>query len=330
MVYDLAPQQGKIPFAIQRTRRPWLPSFGEKLKQEREKRKISLEDISVSTKIGTRMLQALEEDKFNQLPGGIFNKGFVRAYSRFVGLDEDQTVAEYLQASGDAPPPRTEIVSRDEAREDSNEENVDRVEASSDSPARNIPWGLLAAALLVVAILLALWSHHQRAKHSADPQQSETKTETKTSASPQLSSAASKDQSRPETGTSPASRTGPTDSPATSKNAAATAPATLPTVVRSGPAAPGEFTVDVQVREDSWISITADGKLITSGLLPAGSERSDHARKEIIVKAGNVGGVDLHFNGKKIAAGGEYGEVKTVTFGPGGIVPNAPAPPATP
>jgi cytoskeleton protein RodZ len=307
-----------------------LPSFGEKLKQEREKRKISLEDISVSTKIGTRMLQALEEDKFNQLPGGIFNKGFVRAYSRFVGLDEDQTVAEYLQASGDAPPPRTEIVSRDEAREDSNEESVDRVEASSDNPARNIPWGLLAAALLVVAILLALWSHHERAKHSAEPQHSDTKTETKTSASPQLASPASKDPSRPETGTSPASRARATISQATSKNAAAIAPEALPTVVNSGPAAPGEFTVDVQVREDSWISITADGKLITSGLLPAGSERSDHARKEIIVKAGNAGGVDLYFNGKKLAAGGEYGEVKTVTFGPSGIVPNAPSPPATP
>jgi len=314
-----------------------LPSFGEKLKQEREKRKISLEDISVSTKIGTRMLQALEEDKFNQLPGGIFNKGFVRAYSRFVGLDEDQTVAEYLQASGDAPPPRTEIVSRDEAREDSNEGNVDRVEASTDNPARNIPWGLLAAALLVIAILLALWSHHQRAKPQKSDTRTETKTETrtettetKTSASPQLSSPASKDPPRPEAGTSPASRAGATNSSATSKNAAATAPETLPTVVKSGPAAPGEFTVDVQVREDSWISITADGKLITSGILPAGSERSDHARKEIIVKAGNAGGVDLHFNGKKLAAGGEYGEVKTVTFGPSGIVPNAPAPATTP
>ena len=81
-----------------------MPSFGEKLKLEREKRKITLEQISVSTKIGTRMLHALEEDKFSQLPGGIFNKGFVRAYARFVGLDEDQTVADYLQASGDAPP----------------------------------------------------------------------------------------------------------------------------------------------------------------------------------------------------------------------------------
>jgi transcriptional regulator with XRE-family HTH domain len=91
-----------------------LPSFGERLKLEREKRKITLEQISVSTKIGTRMLQALEEDKFNQLPGGIFNKGFVRAYSRCVGLDEDQTVAEYLEASGDVPPVPTEPGSRED------------------------------------------------------------------------------------------------------------------------------------------------------------------------------------------------------------------------
>src|SRR5208337_3598421 len=95
----------KFRFSVLRKRETPLPSFGEKLKLEREKRKISLEQISSSTKIGTRMLQALEEDKFSQLPGGIFNKGFVRAYARVLGLDEDQTVADYLQASGDTPRP---------------------------------------------------------------------------------------------------------------------------------------------------------------------------------------------------------------------------------
>jgi len=84
--YELACRQSKIPFS-RRKRETRLPSFGEKLKQEREKRNITLEQISASTKIGTRLLQALEEDKFNQLPGGIFNRGFVRAYSRCVGLD---------------------------------------------------------------------------------------------------------------------------------------------------------------------------------------------------------------------------------------------------
>src|SRR5208337_4524560 len=118
----------KFRFPSQRKRETCLPSFGEKLKSEREKRKISLEQISSSTKIGTRMLQALEEDKFNQLPGGIFNKGFVRAYSRCVGLDEDQAVADYLEASGDAPPVSTEIVAPEDDRRE-NEENLSRLEA---------------------------------------------------------------------------------------------------------------------------------------------------------------------------------------------------------
>src|SRR5271157_5490539 len=161
MSYDLASQQSRIPFAVRRKWDPILPSFGAKLKQEREKRKITLEQISESTKIGTRMLQALEEDKFNQLPGGIFNKGFVRAYSRFVGLDEDQSIAEYLQASGDATPAKTEPPGHEDAARES-EQNIRRLDAISDAPTRQLPWGLFAAVLLVVALALSLWSHLQR------------------------------------------------------------------------------------------------------------------------------------------------------------------------
>src|SRR5258707_14396128 len=145
---------------VRRKRETGLPSFGQKLKLEREKRNITLEQISVSTKIGTRMLQALEENKFNQLPGGIFNKGFVRAYSRCIGLDEDQTVADYLKASGDVPSVSAEIaanedelhrrddIHRRDDRDDGNDRGkarVSRLDASSDSPAHQIPWGLLAA-----------------------------------------------------------------------------------------------------------------------------------------------------------------------------------------
>ena len=77
-----------------------MGSFGDRLKKEREHRGVTLEDISLNTKIGTRLLRALEDEKFDQLPGGIFNKGFVRAYARHLGLDEDQTLADYLAALG--------------------------------------------------------------------------------------------------------------------------------------------------------------------------------------------------------------------------------------
>ena len=142
-----------------------MPSFGEKLKLEREKRKITLEEISSSTKIGTRMLQALEEEKFNQLPGGIFNKGFVRAYAHVLGLDEDQAVADYLQASGEAAPVGPEAPGRDAARENAareTEQRISRLEAISDSPSRPLPWGAFAVVLLAVALALSLWSHRRR------------------------------------------------------------------------------------------------------------------------------------------------------------------------
>src|SRR5215468_3230994 len=70
------------------------------LKQAREARKLSLEDVSLATKIGVRFLKALEEEDFAKLPGGVFNKSFTRAYARELGLNEEEAVAGYLKASG--------------------------------------------------------------------------------------------------------------------------------------------------------------------------------------------------------------------------------------
>jgi len=77
-----------------------MSSFGEQLKRERELRKISLEEIAEATKISVRFLRALEINDFSQLPGGVFDRGFVRAYAQFVGLDEEATVEAYLAERG--------------------------------------------------------------------------------------------------------------------------------------------------------------------------------------------------------------------------------------
>ena len=306
-----------------------MPSFGEKLKLEREKRKITLEQISDSTKIGIRMLQALEEDKFNQLPGGIFNKGFVRAYSRCVGLDEDQTVADYLQASGDAPPVSTEIAAREDgARE--NQENVRRLEASADAPARQLPWGVFAAVLLAVALALSLWSRRQR-EHTRQSVRPTPTTAAAQLPAAQLSGKVSGKVSGKDSGAASPTSGSPTTGSPTEGSAPSVAPKTPQDLAAAAPAAtPGEFTVVIQAREESWISITADGRTVSSELLAVGSERAIRGRKEIIVKAGNAGGVDFLFNGKKLDTGGEFGEVKTITFGPRGMLPSAPPPPPTP
>src|ERR1700753_673592 len=67
-------------------------------------RGISLDQIVAATKIGTRLLRALEDEQFDLLPGGIFNKAYVRAYAKCVGINEDEAVAAYLEAANERPP----------------------------------------------------------------------------------------------------------------------------------------------------------------------------------------------------------------------------------
>jgi len=77
-------------------------TFGEKFRKERERRGFSLDDVSNVTKIGSRMLKAIEDEHFDQLPGGVFNKGFIRAYARHLGLNDEEAITEYLAALREA------------------------------------------------------------------------------------------------------------------------------------------------------------------------------------------------------------------------------------
>ncbi|MHB8503744.1 MAG: helix-turn-helix domain-containing protein [Candidatus Acidiferrales bacterium] len=75
-------------------------NFGERLKREREMREVSLKEVTTATRIGSRFLEALENEEWEKLPGGIFNRGFVRAVARYLGLDEENLLAEYDLAHG--------------------------------------------------------------------------------------------------------------------------------------------------------------------------------------------------------------------------------------
>jgi len=328
-----------------------VPSFGEKLKLEREKKKMTLEDISAITKISTRMLHALEEDKFSQLPGGIFNKGFVRAYARTVGLDEDQTIADYLEASGEAPAPRPEPGLRENAfRENAIRDNVreipsrpgplritdepsGRLEIRAEVASRQLPWGVFAVVLLIIALALSLWSHRHR-------EQERLVTQPSRSARSEQSQPSTAPPTSPDATASPAEPSSAT--PAENSSAVRSASDTRPTTEASGaqpsvpksegiatPLAPGEFAVTVRAREETWLSITVDGTHTGSVVLEPGDERTLRARTDVVLKAGNSGGIDLLLNGKRLPFTGEADVVKTITIGPSGIVPSAAPPPAT-
>ncbi len=76
-----------------------MANFGEALRKERESRGIALDAVSGATKISLRHLNAVESDRFEQLPGGLFNKNIVRNYARTLGLDENEWVDRFMTAS---------------------------------------------------------------------------------------------------------------------------------------------------------------------------------------------------------------------------------------
>src|SRR5258705_12477773 len=126
-------------------------NFGERLKHERELREVSPNEIVVATRISLRFLEALENEDWDKLPGGVFNRGFVRAIARFLGLDEEKLLAEYDLARGDQAP---EFV----------------------SPERRIPrtskWGLAGLVLGALAVIAALvaagvygWRRYSEDRH---------------------------------------------------------------------------------------------------------------------------------------------------------------------
>jgi cytoskeletal protein RodZ len=86
-------------------------NFGERLKRERELREVSMDELTKSTRISTRFVEALENEDWAKLPGGVFGHGFVRTIARYLGLNEEALLGEYDLARAEhlaAAPPKPE------------------------------------------------------------------------------------------------------------------------------------------------------------------------------------------------------------------------------
>lgn len=71
------------------------PTLGQKLKRARKKRKISLTEAEIETKIRSKFLESLENDDWINLPADAYTKGFVMRYARFLGLSEQESYDQY-------------------------------------------------------------------------------------------------------------------------------------------------------------------------------------------------------------------------------------------
>ena len=142
-------------------------SIGEKLRLERETRGIALRDISEQTRISMRYLEAIETDDYRRLPGGIFNRSFIRAYAKFVGYDEQEAIEEYSQSMrehGESPDdiikPYRSLVYTEEG----------------GSHHRSPIWTLLLVVLILALLSLGVWAGLHFYQRSATPRNRTPKT----------------------------------------------------------------------------------------------------------------------------------------------------------
>jgi cytoskeletal protein RodZ len=309
-----------------------VASFGAQLKQERERKGVTLEDISLTTKIGTRMLRALEEEHFDQLPGGIFNKGFIRAYARCLGMDEEQAIADYLVATGVTPSAK---------KSENDEAPILEPPSREETPGTaGVPWGTFAVVLLIVALGFAAWGFYSResekeASESTSPAPRATAASPSSTSSPATAEQPQPEQKPAESADSSATTSHPIEPPVATAVATQPIPSPAvspapPTSANSQPQPPvpsnAPLLLVIKAREDSWLSVSVDGEIVTRALLTAPAQKSIRAQNEIVIKAGNVGALDFEFNGRKLPTQGDYGEVKTLTFSATGLQPPPPKP----
>jgi transcriptional regulator with XRE-family HTH domain len=78
-------------------------AFGDRLRRQRQRKNLSLTEIAATTKVGASHFAALERGDCSRWPGGVYNRAFIRAYAQAVGLDPDETAAEFAECH--EPPP---------------------------------------------------------------------------------------------------------------------------------------------------------------------------------------------------------------------------------
>jgi len=281
-----------------------MSSVGETLRRERLRKELGLEQISRETKISARLLEAIEKDRFDLLPGGVFAKSFVRQYARFLGLDEEELAAEVEKAvnpEGDlpsfvsaAPEPAFRVP------------RVVEWEGSGRSNSSVLPaLALVVAVMLVCSAVYAWWQRSRRPVTVAPPIAASQKTPTASKPSaltpatpaPITPAVASNPETVPKTEVSTAA------APQESVSAPAPADTTNPAAT---------LQVSLAADDDVWVQVWADGKSVMNNVLKPDMVKTFAAVETLRIRTGNAGSLQLTANGKPAGPLGPKGQVRNV------------------
>jgi cytoskeleton protein RodZ len=254
-----------------------MADFGSSFKTARESMGLPLDQIATETRISTRFLEAIENEDFQVLPGGIFSRGFIRTYAERLGLDSEKAVAEYERIS-----------SYNEAAV------MEGLRVSSPPPEKSnrILYPIAIGALVLLVIIYYIATRESPVFVTASPP-----------------------AAAPATSPAPEPVAAPPISPPTTEVPAATTE-TAPVVPPAAPVK-DVLTLNLEVTETTWVKISADGTDVVAGeILQPGTTRRYTAQSSIGVVVGNAGGLTIKVNNKPLRALGKSGQVRSITITP--------------
>ena len=292
-------------------------SLGALLKSEREKRGLSLAQISQQTRLRPHILEAIEEEDWDRLPTATLVKGFIRSYARALELEEDRLIDLYNEDAEANRFPEKFVLPSIQRRS-------------------RKPFVIISLAVLLLAVLTGFYawtiiSTHREAstnpieiqeplkkeqpivpdeprKPKKDPLDekideknapSEVETESATELTADVPGVIPVIQESPEI-TTPA----PSETPETVVNAPKVENAPILEVVETT-----KLLLKGHVKERTWVRITIDGLQSKEYVLGPSDKPEWEAKKGFELLIGNAGGIDLEFNGKRMENLGKQGQV---------------------
>jgi cytoskeletal protein RodZ len=265
-----------------------MSEFGANFRKAREALGLSLGQIAVETRISTRFLEAIENEEFHLLPGGIFNRGFIRNYADRIGLDAEQAVADYERLSEYREP--TEVAMAADAQT-----------SAQARPRRLYPVVIGALVLLIIIFYFAT---------------REGGTSTGNEQVPTVLPASTVPIPVPEPSLAPlATPDAPATSPANTIDPSVVKPPLQPPA--DPPALLETLALEMEILEPTWVKLVTDGTEVVAGVvLQPGMVVRYTAHASIAVTIGNAGGLVLRVNDREVRSLGRSGQVREFNITP--------------
>ncbi|MBA0051907.1 helix-turn-helix domain-containing protein [Streptomyces sp. AJS327] len=250
------------------------PSVGQAIQQARIDARLTVDEVSTSTRVRVPIVQAIEQDDFSRCGGDVYARGHIRALARAVGLEAAPLVARYDEEYGGRPSPAPAATLFD----------AERIRPEPRRP--NWTAAMVAAIVAVVGFVgFTLFNGGGESTESGAPQADE--------------SPSSSPEEKPSKEPSPTRSTDPKPS----ESAVAGAPADRVTVRLT--AEKGNSWISARDH---------NGRMIHEGVLKKGASKTLTDDKRLSLVLGNAGGVKLYVNGKEIKDLGKAGQVQRVSY----------------